>query len=444
MSDDWCLLASAHTGAWQLEAHHLSFPRRLLFALVINTNAGPELVRAVAGLCLLVANLVLFPGVVCRLYPDWSRLRAHSVGLATLVLSTSLEATIWPAICAYPMLLCCLHAIARYHLDWLRTQESRWRVASILATCAAMCTWELGVGAIPLVVALSFGQGRPLRRIGWDLVPHALIAVGYVAVKLIIGSSDVPLRDLVRILGNTTYTPLLQLSPLPLTHGFLTSVGGAASALAALIIVGAAAFSLGRRGWALLAIPFALLAPVLLGPGPAQRYLLITAPWFVLLLWAAALAPHRSWRWGMLGTVILAVLAPVHLATTARTVKDWHRAAAAAERLEEDLTRAASGVEAVVALNVADRLPGWGPTYNIPIWRNGLPQRMSEMGIEVVARGITNPPDPEVLGIQLTAPIVGHEELDAWRRRGVRVLDARPSWADLRGEAVSAHWVEPR
>jgi len=444
MSDDWSLLMSASESGWQLESRHVSLPRRLIFGISARADVGPWLPRVVAWSCLLVANLVLLPAIVRLLYPGWSRIRALSVGLGTLTLSTHIEVGIWPASCAYPVLLLWLHLLAWCHLRWLHARTPRWRVGSVLATCAGICTWELGIGAAPLVVALSVVRGRSVRRSLSDCIPHAAVVACYLALKLLVDSDDFPLSGPVRILGNAAYLPLLQLTPLPLTHGFLTSPGGAACALIVLVAVGLSAASMGRRGLALLAIPYLLLLPVLVGPGPAQRYLLLSAPWFVLILWARAMNTPGGLYWRRIGVSLLLLALPLHVLTSVRTVGDWRRAERAAVRIEEEVFRAARGADSVAALNVPDRLPGWGPTYTVPVFRNGLVARLALLGVDIAFHGNTDPVDPEILGFALNSPFVESDQLEAWRRRGVRVLDARPSWAALRGEAEPDAWVDTR
>jgi len=444
MSDDWALLTSARESGWQLESRHVSLPRRLLFGIAARADVGPWLLRVVAWSCLFVANLVLLPAVVRLLYPGWSRIRALSVGLATLTLSTHIEVGIWPASCAYPMLLLWFHLLAWCHLRWLHARTLRWRVGSVLATCAGVCTWELGIGAAPLILAISVGQGRSVRRGLCDCTPHAAVIACYLALKLLIHSDHFALSSPVRILGNAAYLPLLQLTPLPPTHGFLISPGGAATALIVLVAVGLSAASLGRRGLALLAIPYFLLLPVLMGPGPAQRYLLLSAPWFVLILWARALDTAGAPYWRRLGVGLLLLALPLHVLTSARTVRDWRRAERAAVRIEDEVSRAARGAGRVAALNVPDRLPGWGPTYSVPVWRNGFVARLASLGVDIAFHGNTSPVDPEILGFARNSPFVESDQLEAWHRRGVRVLDARPSWAALLGEAEPDAWVNTR
>jgi hypothetical protein len=269
-ADDHALLATARAGVWPLEPAHLSLPRDALFHLCARADAGAWLPRAVALVAHLVAALALLPRVARRLVGDAGPGRV--AGLIALALPATLDPLLWPCASAYALLEALLLAVAWTHLAWLDEAAPRLRAASLVATGAALLTWELGVVAPLVPLALSWSRRRPLR----DALPHALLALPWLGLKLALGSTatlaaSAPLR----VAGNVAFAPLLLLSPAPLERDLLVSPAGVALALVALgVLAWSARRAPPRVGLALAALAFAPLLPALAGPGPESRYLL--------------------------------------------------------------------------------------------------------------------------------------------------------------------------
>ncbi len=78
---------------------------------------------------------------------------------------------------AYRILELTLVTLAYAHGHWLRDAGRSWRVASLLATAAALLTWDLGVIAPVVVTVLSWLQARGMSRVLRDVAPHALLVV---------------------------------------------------------------------------------------------------------------------------------------------------------------------------------------------------------------------------------------------------------------------------
>lgn len=434
-SDDWVLLAAGRAGAWPLEAAHLSLPRDLLL-IVADAGPGPWLVRAAALLAHALATLWLLPRVAIGLAGPEAAGPGRAAGLVALALPATLDPLVWPCTAGYALLEACLLALAWAHLAWVTDRGGWRRAASLAATAAALLTWELAVVAPLVVGTLSWGRGRGPGRAARDAAPHLALVAAWAAAKVALGSTDLlDLREPVRVAGNVAFTPLLLLSPWPLARGLLGSVGGAALALAALAVVALAARRVGRPGAALLTLVWAPLLPVLAGPGPESRYLLLSAPWAALLLsLAAARAPRRTTGAPVAAaaaTALVVAWSAAAGATSWRAALRWREGVAEARAVLDAFARAADE-RPVVVLDAPDRLPGWGPTWKVPVWRHGLAEALARRGVTVAARAHRPPPDPERLGLRPSAPPCGDDDLAAWRARGWRPL----AWDPVRQAAV--------
>jgi hypothetical protein len=430
LSDDWEMLAHVRAGALFEEARHVSLPRRLLWWGAVQ-GAGPWLFRLVGLGCHLVATLGVLPRVAGLMFPVWAPWTGYVAGLVVLGLPVALEPLVWASAVAYPILELELLAVAYAHLRWLRDGGRAWRVGSLLATAAALLTWELGVAAPLVVAAVSGLRARKISRGLRDVAPHALLVVPWFAFKLGLGSTDTLIwRGSVRLFGHLMTAPLLALSPWHVDRDLLTAWPGMVLAGAVLALVLAAAWSLGRPGAALLLLAWATLAPVLVGPGPEARYLLIAAPWLVLL--ATAGVREVAARCGRAGrvalTVGLVVFCAAAAATSWRSAERWRAADGIARAILDDVTRTAHAQTRpeVVVIDAPDRLPGWGPTSKVPVWRHGLAAALAMRGVRLAAQAHTPPGDPEVLGLQPSTRPWGPGDLRDWRARGLLVLICRP------------------
>lgn len=431
-SDDWVLLAAGRAGAWPLEAAHLSLPRDLLL-IVADAGPGPWLVRAVALLAHALAALWLLPRVAIGLAGPEAAGPGRAAGLVALALPATLDPLVWPCTAGYALLEACLLALAWAHLAWVTGGGGWRRGASLGATTAALLTWELAVVAPLVVGALSWGRGRGPGRAVRDAAPHLALVAAWAAAKVALGSTDMlDLRDPARVAGNVAFTPLLLLSPWPLERGLLVSAGGVALALAALAVVALAARRVGPPGAALLALVWAPLLPVLAGPGPESRYLLLSAPWATLLLSLAAPRAQRRTT-GAAATALVVAWSAAAGATSWRAALRWREGAAEARAVVDAVARAADG-RPVVVLDAPDRVPGWGPTWRVPVWRHGLAEALARRGVAVAARAHRPPPDPERLGLRPSAPPCAEGDLAAWRARG---------WRPLVWDPITREVVEP-
>jgi hypothetical protein len=305
LSDDWVLLDGVQHGAFLEELRHVTVPRRALWWASMH-GAGPWLFRLVAIGCHVAASLVVLPRLGRLFFPAWPIATGYVAGLGLLGLPVAFDAMVWPATVAYPILELELLAVAYAHLRWLRGGGRAWRVGSVLATAAALGTWELGISA-PLVVAvlsvLTAARGRRAIR---DVAPHALLLGPWLVLKLGLSSTArLEWLGVTRLVGHVLAAPLLALSPWPLNYRFLTSPAGAVLAVAVFVLALAAAWRVSREGTALLTLAVAVLLPVLPGPGPEARYLMLAAPWLVLL--ATAATRDVVVRSGPAGYVVLAL-----------------------------------------------------------------------------------------------------------------------------------------
>ena len=81
----------------------------------------------------------------------------------------------------------------------------------------------------------------------------------------------------------------------------------------------------------------------------------------------------------------------------------------------------------VVVIDPPDRLPGWGPTSKVPVWRHALASALALRGVRLARQVYTPPGDPEVLGLQRNGRPWGPEDLRDWHARGLLVLACRPN-----------------
>ncbi|MCO5167779.1 MAG: hypothetical protein M9894_15635 [Planctomycetes bacterium] len=420
LSDDWVLLAAGQAGAWPLEPAHVSVPRDLLL-LLADAGPGPWLVRAVALLAHLAAALWLLPRVAVGLAGPEAAGPGRAAGLGVLALPATLDPLVWPCTAGYALLEASLLALALAHLAWVARGGGRLRAASLAATTAALLTWDFAATAPALVAALSWGRGRAPGEAARDAAPHVALVAAWALLKLALGSTEVPdLRDPARVAGNVAFTPLLLLAPWPLERGLLLSAAGGALALVALGAAALAARRAGRPGAALLALVWLPLTPVLAGPGPESRYLLLSAPWAALLL---ALAWPRARAALALALVAWAAAAGV---TSWRAALRWREGAAEARAVVDAVAAAADG-RPVVVLDAPDRLPGWGPTWKVPVWRFGLAEALARRGVVLAARAHRPPLDPERHGLRPSTPPCAEHDVQAWRARGWRVLAWDPA-----------------
>jgi hypothetical protein len=282
-----------------------------------------------------------------------------------------------------------------------------------------------------MVAVLSWFRARRVRQGLRDVVPHALLVIPWVALKIALGSTEpLPVGGPVRLFGHLVAAPLLALSPWPLDRELLTAWPGIVMAGLVLALVLAAARRVGRPGAALLLLALAPLTPVLVGPGPEARYLFLAAPWLVLVAAAglreASAGSGGASRAGLL--VGLVVCYAISAATTWRTAERWRAADRMASVILDDVTRAARAHARpeVVVIDAPDRLPRWGPTSKVPVWRHGLGEALAMRGVQLAARAYTPPGDPEVLGLQPNTEPLSPDTIRDWRARRLLILACRP------------------
>ena len=264
-----------------------------------------------------------------------------------------------------------------------------------------------------------------------DVTPHVLLLILWSALKLAFGSTEtLDWGEPMRLFGHPLSVPLLAVAPWPLGHRVLTEWPGVLLALAVLALVLATAWRVGRTGVALLCLTWGVLVPVLGGPGPEARYLLLAAPWLVLLGTAGVCAIAATC--GRAGRIALVVGVLAFSATAAGTAwwlaGRWRTADEIARSIVDGVTRAAraEGRLDVVVVDVPDRLPGWGPISKVPVWRHGLAEALAVRGLRLAMQAHTAPADPEVLGLRPNTRPWTPEDLGRWRARGLLVLACRP------------------
>jgi hypothetical protein len=428
LSDDWVFLRGAEQGALLEEARHVSVPRRALW-WAVSLGAGPWIFRLAGLACHLGVGLVLVPRLAGLLFPGWSLATRVLAGLVLLALPVTIEGLVWPAAVAYPILELALVVTAYAHLRWLRDGASAWRAGSVLGTAAALATWEIGVTA-PLVVLILSLFARRGRRVLRDVAPHAALLVPWLAMKLALGSTGtLGWRGPVRMVGHVVATPLLALSPWPLDHVLLMTWPARALTAVVFGLAVAAAWRLGRTGITLLFLAWGVLTPVLLAPGPEARYLLLAAPWLALL--ATAAVNDLAQRAGRPGRIALA-LAFVVFCAGGGAASWW---LAARWRTAESIPRgvvdgvvaasAADGRRDVVVIDAPDRMPTWGPTSKVPVWRHGLPEALAWRGVRLIMQAHTTPGDPDVLGLRPNTRPWTRGDVEWWRAQGWLVLACR-------------------
>jgi len=429
LSDDHLLLARAGGDAGLLlEARHLSLPRRALWAAAA-AGAPPWTFRAVALVAHLLSGLVLVPALAAGLAPAWGPRARRAAGLLFLALPVSLAPLVWPATLAYPLLVPLLLAAAVAHLRWVEGGDRRWRAAALGACATALLTWEQGVAGPPLLALASWSRGRSPRRALADALPALALLLPYVGLKLALGSTEaLAPRGPLRALANAAAVPLLQLAPVPLPRAVLLSAAGPALGLAAAAALLGAAWRLGRLGAALLLMGALVLGPVLPGPGPAPRYLYLSAPFAALLVVGAARTtpPRPAARTALLAA--LGLWAALAAGTAWGAAAAWRRADAEAGAVLAAIERAAGAHDArtVAVLDAPDRLPGWGPTWRFPVWRHGLEQALAARGLALAGRAHVPPLDVERQGLVPSAPPLDPARVAAWRASGALVLRVEP------------------
>jgi hypothetical protein len=431
LSDDWVLLDGAQHGTFLEELRHVTVPRRALWWASMH-GAGPWLFRLVAIGCHVAASVVVLPRLGRLFFPAWPIATGYLAGLGLLGLPVAFDAMVWPATVAYPILELELLAVAYAHLRWLRGGGRAWRVGSVLATAAALGTWELGISA-PLVVAvlsvLTAARGRRAIR---DVAPHALLLGPWLVLKLGLSSTArLEWLGVTRLVGHVLAAPLLALSPWPLNYRFLTSPAGAVLAVAVFVLALAAAWRVSREGTALLTLAVAVLLPVLPGPGPEARYLMLAAPWLVLLATAATRAVVV--RSGPAGYVVLALAFVAFYGVAGAAswwmAARWRTAGAISRDILDGVARLAraDGRRDIVVIDAPDRLAGWGPTSKVWVWRNGLSDALAMHGLRLVAQVHTAPGDPEVVGLRPSTLAWTPDDRAQWQAKNLLVLVCRPN-----------------
>ena len=431
LSDDWVLLAGAQQGGFLEELRHISIPRRALWWASMH-GAGPWLFRLVAIGCHVAASLVVLPRLGRLLFPAWPVAISYLAGLGLLASPVAFDAVVWPATAAYSMLELALLAVAYAHLRWLRGGGRAWRIGSVLATAAALVTWDLAISA-PLVVAvlsvLTAARGRRAVR---DVAPHALLLVPWIVLKLSLSSTaTLEWLGFTRVFGHVLAAPLLTLSPWPLNYRFLSAPAGAVLAVAVFVLALVAAWRISRNGAALLLLAAAVLLPVLPGPGPEARYLLLAAPWLVLL--ATEATREVVVRSGRAGYVVLALGFVAFFSVTSAAswwmAARWRAAGVISRDVLDGVTRLAraDGRRDVVVIDAPDRMAGWGPTSKVWVWRNGLSDALAMYGLRLVAQVHTAPGDPEVLGLRPSTAPWTPEDRAQWQAKNLLVLLCRPN-----------------
>lgn len=431
LSEDWVMLERTRSErAFFEELRHISLPRRALWWAAAH-GAGPWLFRLVGVGCHLVASLVVLPRVAALLFPASAHWTGYLAGLVLLALPVTIDPLVWASTVAYPILELVLLLVAYAHLRWLRDGDQAWRAGSWLATAAALLTWELGVAAPLVVTVLSVLLARQARRLLGDVAPHVFLVALWFALKLWLGSTEaLDWRGPSWVLGHVLTVPLLVLSPWPLGRHLLTAWPGVLLAVTVFALVLAAAWRLGRVGIALLLLTWGVLGPVLAG-GPEARYLLVAAPWLVLLATAGLREVTASSRGAGRVALLIGLIAYSALAAGAswwQAVR-WRTADVLARSIVDGVTRAAraEGRVDVVVIDAPDRVAGWGPTSKAWVWRNGLRESLALRGLRLVGLAHTVPADPEVIGLRPATPPWSPEDLRSWRAQGLLVLACRPN-----------------
>ena len=429
LSDDWVMLARAQAGALFEEARHLALPRRLLWWAAAH-GVGPWPFRLVGLGAHLVATLVLLPRIGALMFPAAPPAMVVIAALAVLTSPVAFESLVWPSAVSYPILELELLVVAYAHLRWLRDGGRGWRAGSVLATAAALSTWELGVAAPLVVLILSILAARQARVVR-DVAPHLLLLLLWLALKVAFGSVEaLEWGEPMRLFGHPLSVPLLLLSPWPIERRWLTVWPGSLLVLVGLALALAAAWRLGRTGVGLLCLTWGVLLPVFTGPGPEGRYLIVAMPWLMLLATAAVATDGASH--GRAGRIAF-VLAVFVFGTSGAGASwwlagRWRAADEIARGIVDGIVRAARVDHRldVVVLDVPDRLPRWGPTSKVPVWRHGLERALAAHGVRLAAQAHTAPADPETLGLRPHTRPWRSEDLRRWRARGLLVLACRP------------------
>jgi hypothetical protein len=431
LSDDWVLLDGVQHGAFLEELRHVTVPRRALWWASMH-GAGPWLFRLVAIGCHVAASLVVLPRLGRLLFPAWPVATSYLAGLGLLALPVGFDAIVWPATAAYSMLELELLAVAYAHLRWLRGGGRAWRVGSVLATAAALVTWEIAISAPLIVAVLSVLTAKRGRRAVRDVAPHALLLGPWLVLKLGLSSTaTLEWLGVKRVVGHVLAAPLLALSPWPLNYRFLMSSTGVVLAIAVFVLALAAAWRLSRDGAAMLILAVAVLLPVLPGPGPEGRYLLLAAPWLVLL--ATAATRDVVVRSGPAGYMVLALAFVTFFGVAGAAswwmAARWRTAGTISRDVLDGVARLAQadGRRDIVVIDAPDRMAGWGPISKAWVWRNGLPEALGMRGLRLVAQAHTAPGDPEVMGLRPSTLAWTPDDRAQWQARNLLVLVCRPN-----------------
>jgi len=107
----------------------------------------------------------------------------------------------------------------------------------------------------------------------------------------------------------------------------------------------------------------------------------------------------------------------------------WRAAGVISRDVLDGVTRLAraDGRRDVVVIDAPDRMAGWGPTWKVWVWRNGLPDALAMYGLRLVAQVHTAPGDPEVLGLRPSTAAWTPEDRARWQASNLLVLFCRPN-----------------
>ncbi len=428
MSDDWLILKLANDGSsWKPEANHFSLPMGLLWWVGGHFDS-PIPARAVALTCHLISTLVVLPRSVQLLFPDWSARAGLLIGLCVLCLSGSAEPLVWACAAGYTVLGLCVNIAIYAHLRWLKAAELSWRLTSVVAVAAGLLTWEMGV-CVPLLIVLVsvFKRRRAIESVR-DALPHLLLLVPYAALKFSLDSVvTLAPSGPVRIVGNLVFTPLLALSPWLFDRTTLVAWYGAAMAGGLVVCFLGLGFKGRRREpFVLAAMGFAMLSPVLHGPGPEQRYLYLAAPWLLLATAAAGHGIGFNPRKSFTATLIV-VWCSLSTANLWRWAGGWRESDRVRVAIIEGIVAAVPPSAEVAVIDAPDRLPGWGPTHKYWIFRFGLKEALAREGVVLRARGHWMPPNEEVLGRRLHTQPMTPDLVTSWEEQGWQIIDCRPA-----------------
>jgi hypothetical protein len=427
MSDDWLILDRALTRSLVTpEPNHFSLPMALLW-WIGGLLDSPIPARVVALACHLTTTLLVLPRTVRLLFPDWDPKAGRWVGLAVLCLSSCVEPLVWACTAGYAIVGLWVNLSVYAHLRWLETERTPWRFASLAAMAGGLLSWEMGVCTPALIVLASFIRRRtPLRSLR-DAVPHFSLLVPYVLLKFLLGSMvTLAPYGALRFVGNIAFTPFLALSPWLLSRTHLVAAPGIA--LAALLLL--AFFALAAKGrrrdpLALAAMGFAMLTPVIHGPGPEQRYLYLAAPWLLLATVAAVRAGAPTLK-RPVTVALISIWCCLNTANVWRWAAGWREADRVAVQLVKAVVASVPPATEVALINTPDRLPGWGPTHKYWVFRFGLKQALARQDITLRAMGHWTPPDEETLGRRLHTTPVTSDLIHTWQQNGWTVIDCRP------------------